>query len=334
MLDSGALGLSYFPDEGTASLDGPVGSGPVRLILTAGTSTFLVEGDSLRALDSATEVVAPGPSGSFDNGYAGVSAVVRVGETFYGFYHAEDHEGLPEIPGGIPGYYASIGLVTSNDGSTWTKRGQVLTSNKPKEWQAYENQGDRGAAEPGAVVTTDGRYLLLYYTEHSRVDGRAVDICVARADLDAGAPLPGAFKKYYQGSFSEPGIGGRDTPVVTATHLGAANALEGHVTYSAFAERYLMVFGVDAYEERQAGLPATTSGIYAAWSSDGVAWSTPERWVADQAIPQTGMSLSWEASVLWDDDAGQTGTLVYGYTPSWPEPPHAMAGQKLTLEMP
>src|SRR5262245_45500904 len=47
LLDSGALGLNYFPDEGTASLDGPVGSGPVRLILTSGTTTFLVEGDSL-----------------------------------------------------------------------------------------------------------------------------------------------------------------------------------------------------------------------------------------------------------------------------------------------
>ena len=40
-------------------------------------------------------------------------------------------------------------------------------------------------------------------------------ICVARADLNEGPPRPGHWKKYYQGEFGEPGIGGNETPVLS-----------------------------------------------------------------------------------------------------------------------
>lgn len=329
LLGDGELGLRYFPDEGTASLESAEG---VRLMISASTSTYLVEGQDLMHLSQATEVVVPGAPGEFDNGYAGVSAVVRVDGTYYGFYHAEDQEDLPGLGSGIPGYYASIGLVTSDDGQSWIKRGQVITSGQPKSWTAFADQGDRGAAEPGAVLSKDGRYVLLYYTEHSRTGGRSVDICVARADLTAGAPLPGAFFKYHDGSFSEPGLGGADTPVVVGPDPTLSNALEGHVVYSRAAERYLMVFGVDAWQERIDGREPALSGLYSSWSRDGVSWSIPSRLIADYGVPQSSLSLSWEASVLWDDDAGQVGYLVYGYTPTWGAPPHYLVARRITVQ--
>ncbi len=329
LLGDGALGLRYFPDEGTSLLESDSG---VRVVLTSGISSFLVEGSDLEHLDKATEIVVPGAPGEFDNGYAGVSAVVRVDGVYYGFYHAEDQEGLPPLPGGVNGYYASIGLVTSEDGITWTKQGQVITSAQPKSWAAYPDQADRGAAEPGAVVTQDGSYLYLYYTEHSRVEGRSVDICVARADLRNGPPLPGSFVKYRGGGFSEPGIGGKDSPIVVGPDPSIANALEGHVTFSQAASRYLMIFGVDAWEERMTGQPPNVSGLYAAWSEDGLAWSEPERLIADQGVPEPGRSLSWEGSVLWDDATGASGYLVYAFTPSWGMPPHYMVGRRVTVE--
>jgi hypothetical protein len=328
LLRAGELGLSYFPDEGTSVIQRqPL----LRLMLTAKDSSYIVQGPDLQHLATATKVLEPGGAGEFDNGYAGISSVVQLGSTYYGFYHAEDHEGLPALPGGIPGFYASIGVTRSDDGATWRKLGQVITSSQPKSWTAYPNQGDRGAAEPGAVVSKDGRYVYLFYTEHSRVQGRNVDICVARADLSSGPPLPGSFKKYHSGAFSEPGIGGRDTPVVTAKGFSSANALEGHVTYSKKAGRYLMVFGIDAYQQRMSGAPPTDSGIYAAWSSDAVSWSPPHKLVADQAVPQPGKSLSWEGSVLFDDDTGSTGMLVYGFTPSWGTTPHYMVGRRISI---
>jgi len=247
LLQNGQLGLSYFPDEGTALIQ----TEPLlRLMVTAKDSSYIVQGPNLQHLATATKVLSPGTAGEFDNGYAGISAVIQLGRTYYGFYHAEDHIGLPALAGGIPGFYASIGLTRSDDGVTWRKVGQVITSSQSKSWAAYPDQGDRGAAEPGAIVSRDGRYVYVYYTEHSRINGRGVDICIARADLTSGPPLPGAFKKYFNGSFSEPGIGGHDTPVITARGFSSANALEGHVSYSKKADRYLMVFGIDSYQER------------------------------------------------------------------------------------
>lgn len=331
LLENGALGLTYFPDMGTSIVSPPPN---LRLILTALNASYRVEGTDLTDLTSAERVLGPGDPGSFDNGYAGISAVVAVGDTLYGYYHAEDQEGLPEIPGGIPGYYASIGVATSRDGGiTWIKRGQAITSSQSKEWEAYPGQGDRGAAEPGAVVTRDGTAVLLYYTEHSRVDGRAVDICVARADIAAGAPIAGSFWKYRDGAFREPGHGGMDTPVVTAARFQDANALEAHVTWSEHAQRYLMVLGIDAWAERMSGQEPQVSGLYYTWSSDGVSWGELRQLIVDQAVPQPGKSLSWEASVLWDDENGHTGWLVYGYSPDWPATPHYFVGRRLTVNL-
>lgn len=328
LLRSGQLGLTYFPDEGTALV---ARQPTLSLMLTARDASYIVEGSSLQQLTRATQVLGPGSPGEFDNGYAGISAVIRLSSTYYGFYHAEDHEGLPPLPGNIPGFYASVGLARSDDGVTWRKVGQVLVSNQSKTYTAYPNQGDRGLGEPGAVVSRDGRYVYLYYTEHSRLNGRGVDICVARADVSNGPPLPGTFRKYYLGNFSEPGIGGKDSPVVTASEFDAANALEGHVTYSAKVQKYLMVFGVDAYKERTSGMLPLVSGLYSAWSSDAVSWSRPKRLITDYAVPQQGRSLSWEASVLFDDDQGGNGVLIYGYTPSWGTVPHYMVARRMSV---
>jgi hypothetical protein len=128
LLESGALGLTYFPDMGTSLIQRQP---TTRLILTARDTTYLVEGVDLRHLTTAKAVLRPGSPGSFDNGYAGVSAVLEIDRVLYGFYHAEDHEGLPPIPGGIPGYFASIALATSSDsGKTWTKRGPTASSGR------------------------------------------------------------------------------------------------------------------------------------------------------------------------------------------------------------
>jgi hypothetical protein len=43
------------------------------------------------------------------------------------------------------------------------------------------------------------------------------------------------------------------------------------------------------------------------------------------------MSLSWEGSILFDDDTGGAGMLVYGYTPSWGRTPHYMVGRRVTI---
>ena len=350
LLDDGALGLGYFPDEGTSIL----GTSPFRLLITDGLSksSFVLEaaagdGDPMRRLGAARRVIEPGPPGSADNGYAGASAVYRHGDgTYYAFYHAEDQEETGTIPGtGIPGYYARIGIASSTDGETWVKGGYVIESFVPKRPpDGVAVQFDQGAAEPGAAVSADGQYLYLYYSEHSRADGaggaRPVVICMARARLadwppafaSPPGPLPGVFQKYRAGSFSGDGIGGLDSPVVPPP-TGTSNSLEGHVATSASLGTFVMIYGVDAWGERAASpARAVTSGLYAAFSDDGIAWRTSATpLLRDFGVAQPGLSVSWQASILWDAGSDTEGWLVYGYTPSFGAPGHYMVGRRLRL---
>jgi hypothetical protein len=349
LLADGALGLGYFPDEGTSSLDGS----PYRIVLADGLSksTFVIESspgvtDPLRHLVSATQILAPGAPGSFDNGYVGVSAVYQhANGIYYGFYHAEDQENTGTIPGtSIPGYYARIGIAYSADGNNWTKGGYVIESATPKRVpDGVSVFYDQGAAEPGAIASADGKYLYLYYTEHSRLNAtggaRPVLICMARADLSvwpptfsaSSGPLPSVFTKYFNGEFSSDGIGGVDSPVLSPP-TNDSNTLEGHVTYSATLGKYIMIYGVDAYEERQMNASAKVSGLYAAFSDDGIAWRrSAGPLVRDFAVPSPGLSLSWEGSLLWDLNTDTQGSLVYGYSPSWGSPPHYLVGRPASL---
>ena len=43
----------------------------------------------------------------------------------------------PRLPGLVPGYYAAVGSAVSDDGGeSWKKLGPVVTSARPKAWQA------------------------------------------------------------------------------------------------------------------------------------------------------------------------------------------------------
>ena len=93
------------------------------MFVVAGVRTYLFEGDSIQAIINVNEVLSPGDSGEFDNGYAGIGdAYYHTDGKMYAFYHAEDHEGMPDFPNGIAGFYASVGLAVSEDnGLSFTK---------------------------------------------------------------------------------------------------------------------------------------------------------------------------------------------------------------------
>jgi hypothetical protein len=83
---------------------------------------------------------------------------------------------------------------------------------------------------------------------------------------------PRAWKKFYRGDFTEPGLGGHDTPVVSAWPHGHAHS--SHVSYSRTLKQYIMVFGMATGQE-MATLKLNKSGIYLTTSDDGVRWRKP-----------------------------------------------------------
>jgi len=309
-----ALGLRYFPDGRLAV----VRTTPdCRVILTSGVSSYLLEGPAMGRFTSATKVLDKGNPGAFDNGYAGINSVVHAksGELL-AFYHSEDHEKMEAIGNGIPGFYCNVALAVSHDeGKTFEKRGPVLSSQRPKDLQGPCDQGD---GEPWVLAEPAGEYLFSYYTSHDRADGRGVQICLARCRM-AEALNPGAWKKFHAGGFDEPGLGGKDTPVMTS---GApqADAVFPQVVFAPELRQFMMTFCVNAW--REAG-HAERSGIYVAFSDDGIHWPrerVQKIWTVP-VVARIGGEVAWHPTFIPDDSTGTHGWLYYGYSENWGHQP-------------
>lgn len=327
LLADGQHGLHYFPDERTVI----VRTNPNhRVLLAAGVRTVLLEGDAMTRLASPRDVLLPGKAGEFDNGYAGIGGVWRAaaGE-LVAVYHAEDQEGMARNKEGIPGFYCRVALAVSrDDGVTFEKRGLILDGQLKK---VAGGRFDQGVGEPCMFAEPGGKFLYCYYDSHEPIGGRGVTICMARCAL-ADAMQPGAWRKFFDGSFSEPGLGGRDTPVVTSG-LRDACVLFPHVTYVPALRQFVMLFCVNAWlESGKQG----RSGIYAAFSNDGIRWPRErmqQLWKAP-TIPVIGRELAWQPTLVLDTLLA--GWLYYSYSESWghtpPQKPHYFMRRRIEFK--
>jgi len=333
LLESGAHELHYFPDAHLTFLDR---GDEKRLFLVAGVSTWLMQGEDMRSLEPVAQVLKPGEPGSFDNGYAGIFGAYDDNESgeLLAFYHAEDHEEMGKLPNGANGFYASVCLAVSRDsGLSFEKLGPVLTGSLPKD---TGGRTDQGVGEGAIVADPAGEYLHCYYSDHSRVDGRGVQICLARSPIeDAGRP--GTWRKYHDGAFSEPGLGGRDTPVLSMRHADA-DAVFPHVQYVEALGKYLMVFSIVAYADLRTNSPET-SGIYLSSSEDGINWPEPEPVLHALSIPRPEQELAWHAMLDIEaiEDGELRGWLYYAYSERWgwaePRKPHYLVGRPITVRV-
>jgi hypothetical protein len=331
VLADGALGLRAFPDGCLAVVRNKP---DCRVIVAAGVSSVLLEGAEMGRLTRAVMVLGKGKPGAFDNGYAGISAAVRAqaGELL-AFYHAEDQEGMATIGSGIPGFYSSVALaVSTDDGTSFQKRGRVLSGHAPKN---PNGPPDQGIGEPCVLAEPNGDYLYAYYTSHERSDGRGVDICMASCRA-ADALNPGAWRKLHADGFTEPGLSGKDTPVVTGGQQ-ATDALFPDVVHVPAFREFLMVFCLNAYRE---GGKAQRSGFYVSFSGDGVHWPR-ERMQQIWQVPvvaREGEEVAWHPTFVPDESGGRNGWLYYGYSARWgwrpPSKPHYLVRRRITLTSP
>ena len=335
ILESGQHGLKYFPDECLAFVQT---TPHIRVLMAAGVSTHLLEGQNMKSLASRGEVLRPGKPGSFDNGYAGVSGVIRDPRTgqLFAFYHAEDHEGMQPIPGGIPGFYCCVALaVSNNNGTSFRKLGPVIRGSLPKD---VKGRSDQGCGDLCVAADADHRYVYVYYCDHSRIDNRGVQICLARCSVeDVGKAGP--WKKYYRGAFEEPGLGGKETPVVSAQAM-LADAIFPQVTFVPELHCYVMVFNIIVYRELGPEMQARQSGIYIAHSQDGIHWSKPTQLIRIHSVPEgLGTEIGWHPALLLSAVEGgfARGWLYYSYSERWghkpPQKPHYLVGQPITFSM-
>jgi hypothetical protein len=335
LLNDNDLGLRDTAGKGVAVIENEPSK--VRVLFQAMNDTYLVTGTDFQHLTSASKVLGAGDHGEFDNAGAGVASVIRLDNHLYAFYEGRDNEGdLPEYgQGAFKGMYCSIGLAEStNDGSTWTKKGEIIRSAKPKDWSDWSGQSIRGVGTPSALIDATNTYVYLYYVEFSDLKNGVQGICLARAPLSKGVPLPDNWEKFYLDAFNEPGLGGKETPVIDGSAV-KTGAMYPHATFSESLNKYILTFNFNRVAEARQEMPLGNSGIYIALSADGIHWSAPVKLITTDSQRVLGLSIAIEATLVLDTPDSLTGWLLYAYTPKYtsnasiPGVPLHLAGRRI-----
>ncbi|MHB9033502.1 MAG: hypothetical protein ACYC6L_10680 [Anaerolineae bacterium] len=167
-------------------------------------------------------------------------------DTFYCYIHNETGWGAGATSYTARGYqegepdFRHLGVIVSHDyGKSWDFGGWIISSPEPSWTTAFQLEGMTGGQDPdkfslGAgdmtlFVNDEDQHLYIYFTKGG---ANGTHVYCAKAPM-ASNGLPGSWLKYYNGSFSEPGNLGQETPV-------CRNACEPCVVYSTHLKQYLL----------------------------------------------------------------------------------------------
>jgi hypothetical protein len=333
VIPDGKGGLHYFPDGPLSILS----ARPLRYLMPVGNKTVLLTGRDFGNLTSRTEIMAPSGSGP-DANYAGVYSTWRRGpnDPFIAIYHGENFEGMGKIKGNdINGgmWSVCLAMIDPVNGNV-ERRGEILRADKPKRpiaGQPNEVAALRvqGLGEPSMTPDRDGRYLLCYYSEMSNRLDRRVCICVARSPIEENG-APGSWKKFHDGRWDEPGMGGHDTPVLSAE---GGDLGQSFITYIKRWDRYLIVFCHQGFKDYEAG-QSKQSGVYVATSQDSVRWTAPQRIMAAMTVPKNGRPFVQHPTLIVTNvtEDRLQGRLFHAHSPRWPVP-HSLAASPISIRL-
>ena len=216
---------------------------------------------------------------SWENGGSWLMSVFREnGDNFIGFYHAEDHW-YPHTSNDIA--WKSLAVTYSSDkGKTWSTGNQIITS--PTSKPATPTWG--GSGDCCVVWDHINKRWMCYYQENW--------ILMAVSTDPKGAP--GTWKKYYNGGFTENGLGGQHTKL---PGLSSASGGNPSVHWNTYLKKWVMVWH---------GWSPTR--IYLSVSNDGINWDEPK-----SIIVSSISGRAWYPTIIGNTDveAGQIAKIYY-----------------------
>lgn len=256
----------------------------------------------------------------FDSGYRGANLVFRgSGGDWVMIYHGEtrtftDAGGASRTFARVPAY-AEVGLARSSDGIHWRDTAAIISGTDPKPTlsQVKGLNGLYGTPEPGGIVANGYVYVFFSYNPSpGSPDAKQHDgIEVARASLPSlTATAAGTWLKYYGGSWSQPGLGGRAAAVVPPPS-GCNKAGQPFVAYSTYAKVYIMAF-------------MCSQGWYYSTATDlnTQDWSPPRQFFA-APVPEftPGQPVDENFALVspgsGTNSIGQTGDVLYAHGSDW-----------------
>ena len=184
-----------FPDELDAAFSAlKLPDGSFRGFSANGT-TYAIDGPTLWDLRGERRaVLEAGEPGSVNDCGRWLTSMVRTGETLLGFVHQEHacdySKGKTD---------KSMAIASSaDDGLTWTDLGTVITGTDAPAPDKITGEGD--------CTMIDGLDGYLYAYCLRNTDWQTI---AARAPIDK----PTEWRKYFEGGWTEPGLGGKATAV-------------------------------------------------------------------------------------------------------------------------
>lgn len=260
--------------------------GSSLMMFWPGEDSYRTTGTSVFEMKNCVKVLPRGSREDFDNGGAWLYSVFQRGSgRMLGFYHAEDHR-FPLSPASDFTAYKSIARCTSADsGLTWKNREQVLTSHRPKPQRAaWSGLGDHCTVWDGK-----SRRYLCFFQESGK-------LCMAMSADPEGRP--GSWFKWYKDGFTEPGLGGRATPIPSLARHSGGNP---SVLWNTFLDRWVMVW------HRWAG------DIWISTSKNLTDWSPPKLLLAKPSK----RGKVWYPTMIGDSDlvGGESVKLLYAEFP-------------------
>lgn len=151
--------------------------------------------------------------------------------------------------------------------------------------------GRRSIREGKATTIEQARKLIAQWTTKS-----FFDILRCQRGLQEGRP--GSWRKWYKGGFTEPGLGGRATPILSLAHHSGGNP---SVLWNTFRGRWVMVW------HRWAG------DILISTSENLTDWSPPKLLLGKSS----NAGKVWYPTLIGESDlvGGRSGSLLYAEFP-------------------
>ena len=164
-------------------------------------------------------------------------------------------------------------LATSPDlGLHWTFVGDVLTASLPEpgdRWKYSGSEFEMGPADFDLYVDARGGYF--YHTSWNGFVAKkgilnhfcAGTMQVARCAI-ADKMAPGKWRKYYQGTWTEPGLGGQASRVAMTAY-----GIYGNTIYSTYLQKYLRIgVNIGVGDPRFANVGMRDNSVYISTCSD------------------------------------------------------------------
>ena len=232
--------------------------------------------------------------------------------TVFGWYHNE------ELVCGSTLSKPRIGAVISRDGGgSFVDLGIVLDGADPLDCSASNGYFAAGHGDFTVLLDSNRQHFYFYFGNYGG-DESSQGIAVGRLAFEDRFSPSGRARKYYNGSWNQPGLGGHVTPMLPATvswNRENTDAFWGpSLHWNYHLGQYVMLLTRSCCEP---GWP--TEGTYISFNpdlSDVNGWSTPQKILdAPEAwwYPQV-IGLDAGAS---DREAGQAARLYISGTSNW-----------------